>query len=106
MDFFVLFSSAASLIGGPGQGSYAAANAWMDASAHLRRGPGRTLTINWPLWRNGGMNVSLAVQEDITELTIWCSRTNTDSLAPKWVVVGTIVFEADFIIGVAQTHQD
>ena len=37
LDFFVGYSSIASLFGGPGQSSYAAGNAFVDALAHLRR---------------------------------------------------------------------
>ena len=64
LDFFVLFSSLTGTVGNPGQADYASANAFMDAFAHYRNTLvresqrwGRTLLINWPLWREGGMRV-------------------------------------------------
>ena len=49
LDFFVMFSSMASILGNKGQSSYSACNAFQDSLAHYRRHvlgvPG--LAINW-----------------------------------------------------------
>jgi myxalamid-type polyketide synthase MxaE and MxaD len=58
LDYFVLFSSAASLIGSPGQGNYAAANAFMDILASYRIQHGYpALCINWGRWSEIGQAV-------------------------------------------------
>ncbi len=68
LDFFALFSSLASL-GNVGQFDYASANSFLDNFAAIRsnqvaRGDrsGKTVSINWPLWREGGMTVEEAIE--------------------------------------------
>jgi phthiocerol/phenolphthiocerol synthesis type-I polyketide synthase E len=56
LDFVVLFSSNAAVLGGLGLGAYAAANAVLDgfSAAQLRLGPTRWLTLAWDGWGGKG----------------------------------------------------
>ncbi|MEW6381937.1 MAG: alpha/beta fold hydrolase [bacterium] len=65
LDFFILFSSLAAVTGNIGQADYAYANSFMDNFAAWREGlrarherSGRSLSIDWPLWQEGGMKVN------------------------------------------------
>jgi len=55
LDWWVSFSSAAALLGSPGQAAYATANAWLDAFARWQRQHGvPALSVNWGVWSELG----------------------------------------------------
>lgn len=66
LDFFILFSSIASLFGTPGQSNHAAANAFLDALAHYRQAQGLPgVSINWGAWSEIGAAAGRDVQARI-----------------------------------------
>ncbi|ARV62851.1 short-chain dehydrogenase [Nostocales cyanobacterium HT-58-2] len=76
LDFFVVFSSIASVWGSKGQAHYAAANAFLDSFAHYRQGQGMpTLGVNWGPWGGGGMASE--------EAQSWLTRTGIGVLQPE-----------------------
>lgn len=66
-DFVLLYSSAASILGGVGLGGYAAGNAFMDQFAHYhsRRGA-EMLSINWSFLEMGATAVELAAVRSLS----------------------------------------
>ncbi|ETR68975.1 MAG: hypothetical protein OMM_04241 [Candidatus Magnetoglobus multicellularis str. Araruama] len=77
LDFFVLFSSTSAVLGNVGQCDYAFANCFMDHFSWYRnhladsqKRWGKTISINWPLWQNGGMDVDNAIKAEFAHLGI------------------------------------
>ncbi|WP_441286888.1 SDR family NAD(P)-dependent oxidoreductase [Sorangium sp. KYC3313] len=74
LDHMVVFSSVAGLVGNVGQADYAAANAFMARFAEQRselvragRRQGRTVSIDWPLWESGGMQVDASTVQRLRQ---------------------------------------
>ncbi len=68
LDWFVLFSSVTVVAGNVGQSDYAFANSFMDHFAAGRasaRRPGKSLSLNWPLWQDGGMRLDAAAEQHL-----------------------------------------
>ena len=90
LDFFIVFSSLAASVGSVGQADYAGGNAFMDAYVDYRNQlvqqgsrQGKTLSLNWPLWKEGGMQVS-------PETVQWMTRSS--GLVPLSTENGLLAF--------------
>ncbi|MCK9893435.1 type I polyketide synthase [Frankia sp. AgB32] len=70
LDWFCCFSSAAALLGSPGQGAYAAANSWLDGFTAWRHEQGLPVTtIAWGAWDEIGKGAVLAEAGDTTMIS-------------------------------------
>jgi NADPH:quinone reductase-like Zn-dependent oxidoreductase/acyl carrier protein len=67
LEFFIVYSSASSVLGSPGQANYATANALLDGLVADRRAQGLPATgANWGPWANGGMATSHAARANLS----------------------------------------
>jgi acyl transferase domain-containing protein/NADP-dependent 3-hydroxy acid dehydrogenase YdfG len=92
LQYMVLCSSIASVVGNVGQTDYAAANGFLDGFAEVRERlrksglrKGRTVSINWPFWSEGGMRIDAEKLAHIER---------TSGLAPMSSEAGCAALEA------------
>jgi acyl transferase domain-containing protein/acyl carrier protein len=107
LDHFILFSSVAAQVVFPGQGNYAAGNAFLDSLAHYRRNHGLpAISINWGPWAEVGMATelelldfferrgmhSITVKEGLQSLSclIGQNKAQVTPVAADWPVVTEI----------------
>ncbi|MFE1948879.1 beta-ketoacyl synthase N-terminal-like domain-containing protein [Streptomyces sp. NPDC059524] len=91
LDFFVVYSSVSGALGSPGQADYAFANAAADAfvarRARLAKSAsrsGRSLSVSWPYWAEGGMRTGPDAERELEAL----------GMRPMPAATGTAVLEA------------
>lgn len=84
MDFFILCSSVVTVTAVQGQGDYTAANSFMDSFASYRNKLGkRTITINWPAWKE----VGVAKRNGFNVDTVFKAISNQDAINKFSVVL-------------------
>lgn len=66
LDFLLLFSSITSVIGGPGQVAYSAANAFLDAYARSKRAGYPVIALDWGEWQWNAWSEGLAGYDEAT----------------------------------------
>ncbi len=88
LSMFVLCSSIAGTVGGPGQGNYAAANAFLDGLAARRQAAGLpAVSLAWGLWeRSSGMTAHLSERD--------LARLNRDGLGAMDAAQALELFDA------------
>lgn len=81
LDFFILFSSIQSVLGGSGQGDYTAANAFLDSyGCYLRKRGVKAHAINWPGWKETGMAYDYNIADGKSVFKTLATQTAISSL--------------------------
>ncbi|MCP4699547.1 MAG: SDR family NAD(P)-dependent oxidoreductase, partial [Gammaproteobacteria bacterium] len=103
LDFLFLFSSIAGAIGDIGLSDYAYGNAFLDHFAAYRESLcldnkrfGRTLAINWPAWKEGGMQMNAQTWQLLYET--WGMVPLTAEAGLKAFQAGLLTAEEHFIV--------
>ncbi len=96
LDFYIMFSSVSSIMGDFGAGAYAAANAYMDAFAISRdklytegKRNGRCISIDWPLWHDGGIHLDEEAERIYFEYSGMEAITNENGIAVFERIIST-----------------
>lgn len=100
LQLFVLYSSAAAVLGSPGQSNYATGNAFLDGLAWQRRQLGLPATsINWGPWSEGMADDERLLKrmalQGITPLTVDAAHTAMERMLVSDVTQATVM-DADW----------
>ncbi|MEL7407029.1 MAG: SDR family NAD(P)-dependent oxidoreductase [Cyanobacteria bacterium J06558_2] len=96
LDFFILFSSAVSLLGSPGQGNHVAANSFLDSLAHYRQSLGLpAMSINWGTWSDVGAAAEKQADQRLSQMGV-------NAIAPK---SGIAILEQLFLSNASSLNQ-
>ncbi|NEW09014.1 SDR family NAD(P)-dependent oxidoreductase [Paenibacillus sp. SYP-B3998] len=96
LDFMVLFSSITSSFGNKGQSDYAYANGFIDYFASYRDSEcqkghlsGKSISINWPLWLSGGMQLSELALNKMKDDKGWEGLTDEIALEALFAILSS-----------------
>ena len=95
VGFFLLMSSSACVTGNIGQTDYAAANGFLDAYTRMhnkKSSNGVMYSVNWPLWKDGGMCVDKHTIDNIYTATGMIPLETKDAIRMlEWAVKGNLM---------------